>query len=120
MAGIFDGFGAGLASLGNTLSTAGSNVGGALNSGLQYAGQNAEGLGALAGGIGGLAGAYTNYKGMQNSQNLANQQMAMLQADRQRELARQGEAQAAFDSGFSNSGFIDPNKKQGLAATATA
>lgn len=104
----------------NPFMTGLAGLGSAVDSGINYLGNNAQGIGAATGLIGGLAGAYTNYDSSRKSQNLANQQMAMLQADRQRELARQEAAQGGFETGFADSGILAQRDKEKLGLAATA
>lgn len=102
----------------------GFSLAGLLDKGINYANDNAQGIGAITQGLGGLAGAYLNYNASQNAQDLANKQFSLAQSTQANELARRDEAQSAFNTGFGNSSLASlvDKKKQvgGLASTLTA
>ena len=84
-------------------------VGSSISSGLDFLGQNKDAINAGAG----LFGAYSNYQGMKNQQqyaqdmiNMQKQQYALQEAERQRQIGKENIAQSGFSGGFENSGLF--------------
>lgn len=113
-----------------------SNLGSALSGGLSSIGTGLSNLGSYAGSeqggraIGGLASIGQLYQGIQGQralQDAANrqfglqqQQVALANQERARQLAQQGRAQQAFDQGFSGSGLasFDPERRRQFSDAA--